>query len=181
MTYKNRGPNSGKTEDVGHVTGDTGIFVMGVVNDTGADTVSANAEYTPLSTDRGGRIKNRPGSQLIATTISAANTAITLTIAAAGTGLFHFITGVEIVHINPTITAIATSATTLDHTTTNIPGAPAWSAGTSLAASAEKVVERITFLGGIKTTTAATATTFVAPAIGVGGVCRITVQYYIAF
>ena len=181
MTFKNRGQTSGKIEDTGHVTGDAGVFILGVVNDTGADTVSANSEYTPISTDRAGRIKNRPGSQQIATTISVADTTATLTIAAAGTGLFHYITGVEIVNVNPTAAAIAGSAVTLSYTTTNIPGSPAWTAGNALASGAEKVVERITYLGGIKTTAAATATTFVAPAIGLGGVCRITVTYYIAF
>lgn len=122
----------------------------------------------------------RPGTQQIATAISGANVAVTLTLAAAGAGLFHYITGVEIVNVNPTATAIAGSAVTLSYTTTNIPGAPAWTEGNALAAGVSKVVERIAYTGGIKTTAANTPTTFVAPAIGAGGLCRITVTYYIA-
>ena len=172
--------NLGKAEDVGHATGDTGIFVLGVVNDLDVDMVNANLDYIAHVTDRAGRIKTREGAQLIATTISAANAIATLTLAAAGAGLFHYITGVEIVNVNPTATAIAGSAVTLGYTSTNIPGAPAWTAGNALAAGVEKVVERIVYPGGIKTTAAATPTTFVSPAIGVGGLCRITVTYYIA-
>ena len=172
--------NLGKAEDTAHSTGDTGVFVLGVVNDLDADTVTANLEYIALATDRTGRVKVRDGTNLIATTISAANATVTLTIAAAGAGLFHYITGVEIVNVNPTATAIAGSAVTLSYTTTNIPGAPVWTEGNALLAGQSKVVERIVYAGGIKTTAANTATTFVAPAIGAGGVCRITVTYYVA-
>ena len=172
--------NLGKAEDAAHTSGDTGVFVFGVVNDLDVDLVNANLKYSALATDRAGRQKVREAPQQIATTLSAANATVTLTIAAAGAGLFHYITSVEIVNVNPTATAIAGSAVTLAYTTTNIPGAPAWTAGNALAAGAEKVVERVSYPGGIKTTTAATATTFVAPAIGAGGLCRIMVTYYIA-
>ena len=172
--------NLGKAEDAAHTSGDTGVFVLGVVNDLDVDLVNANLDYSALATDRAGRQKVREAPQQIATTISAANATVTLTIAAAGAGLFHYITSVEIVNVNPTIAAIAAAAVTLAYTTTNIPGAPAWTAGTLLAAGAEKLVERVSYPGGIKTTTAATATTFVAPAIGAGGLCRIIVTYYIA-
>ena len=172
--------NLGKAEDTAHTTGDTGVFVLGVVNDLDADTVTANTEYVALATDRAGRVKTRHGTQQIATIISTANAIVTLTLPAAGVGLFHYVTGVEIVNVNPTATAIAGSAVALSYTTTNIPGAPAWTEGNALAAGVSKVVERIVYAGGIKTTTANTATTFVAPAIGAGAVCRITVTYYIA-
>ena len=118
-------------------------------------------------------------STLIGTTISVANTTVTLTLAAVAAS-FHYITAIEIVNINATITAIAAAATLLAYTTTNLPGAPAWSAGTLLAAGTEKVVVRITFNQPIKSSVLNTATTFVAPAIGVGGQCRITVYYYSA-
>lgn len=169
-----------KAEDAGHVTGDRGAFVLGVRNDLDAAQTSADLDYGAPALDSAGRVKTREGAQQIATTISAANATVTLTIAAAGAGLFHYITSVEIINVNPTATAIAGSAVTLAYTTTNIPGAPAWTAGNALAAGAEKVVERIVYPGGIKTTTANTATTFVAPAIGTGGLCRILVTYYIA-
>lgn len=115
-----------------------------------------------------------------ATAISGANAGVTLTIAAAGAGLFHYITSIEIVNINPTATAIAGSAVTLAYTSTNIPTGAAWTAGNALAAGAEKVVTRMNPGTPIKSTTANTATTIVAPAIGAGGLCRINVTYYIA-
>lgn len=170
-----------KLEDAASVSGDRGAFVLGVRNDLLATLTSNDADYSGFAVDAAGRTMVREQAVLIATTISAANAAVTLTIAAAGAGLFHYITSIEIINVNPTATAIAGSAVTLSYTSTNIPGAPAWTAGNALAAGAEKVVERITYPpGGIKTTTAATATTIVAPAIGAGGVCRITVTYFIA-
>ena len=172
--------NLGKAEDAPHTSGDTGVLAFGVVNDLDADSVNADLDYVTLATDRKGRVKTREGAQQIATTLSAANTAVTLTLAAAGAGLFHYITSVEIVNVNPTVLAIAPAAVTLAYTSTNIPGAPAWTAGNLLAAGAEKLVERVSYPGGIKTTTANTATTFVAPAIGAGGLCRIIVTFYIA-
>lgn len=169
-----------KAEDAGHVSGDRGAFVLAVRNDLAADLTSADADYSPMAVDVKGRQMVREINWLIATTISAANATVTLTIAAAGAGLFHYITSIEIINLNPTVTAIAAAATNLAYTTTNIPGAPIWNCGTLLAAGAEKVVTRVTYPGGIKTTAAATATTFVAPAIGAGGLCRINVSYYIA-
>lgn len=112
------------------------------------------------------------------TTLSGANAGVTLTIAAAGAGLFHYITRIRITNVNPTATAIAGSAVTLAYTSTNIPGSLAWTAGNALAAGAEKVVADEILSQPIKTSVANTATTIVAPAIGAGGLCRITVYYY---
>lgn len=44
-------------EDSPHTTGDAGIFVMGVRNDTNAVLTSADGDYTALSTDSSGRLK----------------------------------------------------------------------------------------------------------------------------
>lgn len=172
--------NQGKAEDAAHTTGDTGVMALGVRNDLEANQTSADLDYGAPALDVAGRVRTREISNLIATTISGANAGVTLTLAAAGAGLFHYITSVEIINVNPTAAAIAGSAVTLSYTSTNIPGSPAWTAGNALAAGAEKVVERIVFSGAVKTTTANTATTFVAPAIGAGGLCRMIVTYYIA-
>lgn len=168
-----------KLEDAAHTTGDRGMSILGVRNDLFADMTNANLDYTTPVVDVKGRQIVREINELIATTISTANATVTLTIAAAGAGLFHYIKSVEIVNVNPTAAAIAGSAVTLSYTTTNIPGSPAWTAGNALATGAEKVVERIAYGGGIKTTAANTATTVVAPAIGAGGLVRILVTYYI--
>lgn len=172
--------NLGKAEDAPHTTGDVGVAALGVRNDLEANLTSADLDYGAIALDTSGRVRTREISNLIATTISGANATVTLTIAAAGVGLFHYITSLEIINVNPTAAAIVGSAVTLGYTSTNIPGSPAWTAGNALAAGVEKVVERITYPGGIKTTTANTATTIVAPAIGAGGLCRIIATYYIA-
>lgn len=172
--------NLGKAEDAPHTSGDVGVAALGVRNDLEANLTSADLDYGAIALDTSGRVRTREISNQIATTISTANATVTLTIAAAGAGLFHYITSLEIVNVNPTAAAIVGSAVTLGYTSTNIPGSPAWTAGNALAAGVEKVVERIAYPGGIKTTTANTATTIVAPAIGAGGLCRIIATYYIA-
>lgn len=48
--------NLGKAEDAAHTSGDTGIFALGVRNDTLADTTNTNADYAQLSTDIKGRV-----------------------------------------------------------------------------------------------------------------------------
>lgn len=119
-----------------------------------------------------------PGNKGISA-VSAANATVTLTIPAPGAGLFNYVTSIEIIALNPTITAIAAAASTLSFTTTNI-GGLAWSAGTLLAAGAEKIIARNTYPSPIKGDAAATATTIVAPAIGAGGLVRINATYYVA-
>lgn len=115
---------------------------------------------------------------LVGTTISAANTTVTLTLNAVA-AQFHYITSIEIVGLNPTVTAIAAAATNLAFTSTNINGI-AWNAGTLLAAGAEKVVTRMQFGPPLRSVVANTNTTIVAPPIGTGGLVRITVTYYTA-
>lgn len=113
----------------------------------------------------------------VGSTISAANTAVTLTLAAPPVSQFHYITSIEVVVTNPTVTAVAAAATNLAWTSTNL-GGLAWNAGTLLAAGAEKVITRLTFGPPLKSTLAATASTIVAPACGAGTLCRIQVTYY---
>lgn len=117
-------------------------------------------------------------STLVGTTISAANAGVTLTLALVASQ-FHYITSIEIVALNPTTTAIAAAATNLAFTSTNL-GGIAWNAGTLLAAGAEKLIARMAFAQPLKSTTVATNSTIVAPAIGTGGLVRITVTYYTA-
>ena len=44
-------------EDSGHITGDTGIFVLGVRNDSNATLTSTDLDYSPMAVDSAGRIK----------------------------------------------------------------------------------------------------------------------------
>lgn len=48
--------NLGKAEDAGHTTGDTGIAIWGVRNDTPTSLSGTNLDYTPLATDDFGRL-----------------------------------------------------------------------------------------------------------------------------
>jgi len=49
--------SSQKTEDTGHTTGDTGVFILGVRNDDASSTLTnANADYSPIAVDGRGRV-----------------------------------------------------------------------------------------------------------------------------
>lgn len=113
------------------------------------------------------------------TLLTTANTAGTLTLAAPGVGLFHYITRIEIARINSTATAV-TGTAALSITTTNLTGSLAWTIGNAIAAGDSKVDVIAAFAGSpLKSTTANTATTFVLPAGGAGVQYRINVSYYI--
>lgn len=155
----------------------TGTATVNIRIAAGTSVVFINGSL-PAGRNLMGVIEQRPS--LVATAISAANAAVTLTIAAPGAGNFHYITGIEIIALNPTATAIAAGASNLAYTTTNLPTGLAWNTGNALAAGSEKLVERAFFNSPVKSTAANTATTIVAPAIGAGGLVRITAFYYIA-
>ena len=113
-----------------------------------------------------------------ATVLSVANTAATLTLPAPAAGQFHYVTRIRITLHNPTITAVAAAATTLSFTSTNLPGALAWTDGNALAAGTSKTVVDEQLENGIKSSAAATATTITAPLAGAGVVSRITAYFY---
>jgi hypothetical protein len=110
------------------------------------------------------------------TATAAANTAATVTLPAAGVGLFHYITHIDITR---NATAALAGTATLIHTTTNLPGSPAWSVGNAmLAGGTEKdvVYEPTTPL---KSSVANTATTVVCAAAGAAVLGRVNVTYYV--
>lgn len=108
------------------------------------------------------------------TTKSAANTPITLTLAAPAAGLFHYITGVEIAH--GCTTAVVGTAF-LDITTTNL-NSLAWSQGDACAVGSDHILY-YTFDPPIKAAVAATATTIVCPAFGAAAFCRVTAYFFV--
>lgn len=109
------------------------------------------------------------------TQTAAANAICTLTIPAAGVGLFHNIVGL---FISRTSTAALAGTATLVITTTNIPNSLAWSVGNAMTAGATSRDVELSFGVPMKTTTANTATTIVAPAPGAAVLWRINAYYY---
>jgi len=50
----------GKAEDAAHQTGDTGVAILGVRNDTPTSLVNGDLDYTPIAVDEYGRVKTIP-------------------------------------------------------------------------------------------------------------------------
>jgi hypothetical protein len=110
------------------------------------------------------------------TTTAATGVAATLTLPAAGIGLFHYITSLQI-HIYATGARTGAATPTLV-TTTNITGSPAFTFETAQAIGTNTPIQGFKDLTTpLKTTAANTATTIVAP-IATGGIWRITATYF---
>lgn len=110
------------------------------------------------------------------TVTAAANTAATITLPAAGAGLFHYIT---YLNVRRNATAALAGTATLIITSTNLPGNPAWSNGNAMIAGG--TVEDIDLQTSqpIKSLVANTATTIVIPAAGAAVLNRGNCAYYV--
>ena len=106
---------------------------------------------------------------------SAANTAVTATLPAAGAGLYHYVTGIEVIR---SCSAAITGSATLDITTTNLPGSLTWTVGNACAVGSTNADVRLAYPAPVKSSSANTASTVVCPAIGAAGICAIVVYYY---
>ena len=111
------------------------------------------------------------------TATAAANTAATATLPAAGVGMFHYITSIEITR---NATAALAGTATLIHTTTNLPGSPAWSVGNAMAAGGTQLDVRYEPKIPLRSLVANTNTTIVAAAAGAAVLGRVNVSYYVA-
>jgi hypothetical protein len=109
-----------------------------------------------------------------ATQTGAAGAAVTLTIPAPAAGLFNYI---QSLHISLYASAARTGAAApVIVTTTNLPGAPAFNFPTAQAIGSIDRDDQ-DYVAPVKSITAATATTFVAP-VATSGIWRITATYY---
>jgi hypothetical protein len=110
------------------------------------------------------------------TATAAANTIATATLPAVA-GMFH-----HIVHIDLTRNATAALAgtATLIHTTTNLPGSPAWSVGNAIAAGGTEKDLNVDFAFPLRSSVVNTATTVVMPAAGAAVLNRINVGYFLS-
>jgi hypothetical protein len=115
-------------------------------------------------------------STLCQSATAAANTGLTVTLPAAGAGLFHYITGIEITR---NATAALAGTATLVITTTNLSGSRAWSVGNAMAAGGTQIDVSIMRTIPIKSSVANTATTIVMPVPGAAVLWRCNVDYYV--
>ena len=130
-----------------------------------------------LYTDTGAPVRTLHATDQVVTTLGAAAGAVTLTLPAPGAGFSHYLTAIEIVRV---ATAALAGTAALNITTTNLPGALAWTVGNAMAAGGTSVDVRFNFDSPLKASAASTATTVVAPAPGAAVSWRITVYYFIA-
>ena len=138
---------------------------------------SGNCVVTPRATIATHDILVRQiTANLHVTATAAANAIATATLAAAGAGLFHFITNI---HLTRNATAALAGTATLIHTSTNLPGNPAWSVGNAMAAGGSQLDLEYTPATPLKSLLANTATTIVMPAAGLAVLNRINVSYYV--
>lgn len=112
---------------------------------------------------------------LVATTIGAAGAATTLTIAAAPTGLRHYLTYLSINRF--AAAALTAAAAPVAVTTTNLPGSLAFSFAADAALQGTLDRWREDFAYPVAGNALATATTIVCPAT-TGVIWRVTAGYY---
>lgn len=116
-------------------------------------------------------------ADLVVSTTGAAGAAVTATLPAAGAGLFHYITNIEIVCFAAALRVAA--ATPVVVTTTNIAGSLAYSFKANAMTQGDSEVQQKVFDLPLKSTTANTATTIVCP-LTTSVIWRVNVHYYTA-
>lgn len=138
---------------------------------------SGNVTIAPRATQADFIIygKQIPSTRHITAT-AVANAAATATLPAAGVGLFHYITNINITR---NATAALAGTATIIHTSTNLPGAPAWSVGNAMAAGGTQIDLNYTPTTPLRSLVANTATTVVAAAGGAAVLGRVNVSYYV--
>jgi hypothetical protein len=98
----------GKAEDAAHTTGDVGVFVLGVRNDTLADVTNTTADYSQASTDLKGRVMTAGAPRALKTsqqtTITSSTTETTVLTAVAST--FLDVYGVIVTNTSATVTKV---------------------------------------------------------------------------
>lgn len=117
-------------------------------------------------------------STLMVTATAAVNTGATATLPAAGVGMFHYITKIELVKLYSVIGVAAGAGVII--TSTNLPGGPAWTTEqlASVAGTVVKVIDYEFTANPLKSLVANTATTFVAGA-QLQTIWRWNVSYYV--
>lgn len=139
---------------------------------SGAVTVAARATFADFM------VLGAPiPTTLSQTGTAAVNTGVTITLPAAGAGLFHYITALQIVKFY-SVLGVAAAAPVLV-TTTNLPGGPVFTFDQSAATQGQQTAQLFSWAGNpLKSSVANTATTIVAP-VQLQTIWRINVTYYV--
>lgn len=115
---------------------------------------------------------------LAVTGTAAVNTGVTVTLTSGGAGLFHYITGIEIIKFYSVLGVAAAAPVVV--TTTNLPGSLAFTTDQSAATQGTQTRLWYDFAANpLKSSVAATNTTIVAP-VQLQTIWRINVFYYVA-
>lgn len=139
---------------------------------SGAATAVLSASTLPLDTSLDGKV-----APLVGTAVGASGAAVTLTIASPGAGLRQYLTYLS---INRFAAALLTAAAApVSVTTTNLPGALAFSFPADAAAQGTIFPWREDFAYPLAASAQAAAVTIVAP-VTTGVIWRITAGYYVA-
>lgn len=134
-------------EDSAHTTGDQGMFVLGVRNDTMSSITSADLDYSPITVGPAGEtlVANAPLTKWVQGTASLFTGVIQPVIAAQGTSIFTYITGVQAINnalTNAYITFYGATGSVVGYTTapafggSNIVLTNAWKTNANSAFSA---------------------------------------------
>jgi hypothetical protein len=116
-------------------------------------------------------------SQLHVTATGTSGSAVTATLAAAGAGLFHYITKIHLIQF--VVAARTAAATPVLATTTNLPGSPVYSCDATAGAVGQIFLYDLAPAGNpLKSLVANTATTFVGPAT-TSTIWRWNISYYV--
>ena len=116
------------------------------------------------------------GSDQTISTTAAVTTALTATLPAGGPGLFHYITGITLQRYAGA--ALTGAVAPVVVTSTNLPGALAWSFDTAAAIGTSQI-QAFTYANALRSSVANTPTTIAAPAV-TNGLWRFNITYYTA-
>lgn len=123
----------------------------------------------------GGLIVSHRRSTAYGTSQPAANTGATITLAAGGSGVFHFITHIR---IERSATAALAGTASLNITTTNL-GGIAWKTGNAMVAGGTQIDVDTEYVHPLRSAVSNTATTIVLPAPGAAVLYSAFVVYYL--
>jgi hypothetical protein len=151
------------------------VALNGVQDAAGLAAVLRGTSVAPTSQEVGLVVRNTPrGADLAVTATAAASAAVTCTLPAAGAGLFHYITRINIMKY--ATAAMTGAATPIIVTSTNLPGSLAWTTPTALAIGTQYETD-VQGSSPLKSLASNTITTIVAP-VNTSAIWRINVYYF---